>query len=61
MYPKVVEWGAGGGMGEGIVAAGGSQGIKSEAARLMAAVVKNGKSKEVRHHLRKQFIDFFMK
>jgi len=42
-----VEWGAGGGMGEGIVAAGGSQGIKSEAARLMAAVVKNGKSKEV--------------
>ena len=46
---KAVEWGAGGAMVEGVigVGGGGSQGVKSEAARLIAAVVKNGKSKEV--------------
>ena len=48
---RAVEWGAGGGLAEGLVGlgggGGGSQGVKSEAARLIAAVVKNSKSKEV--------------
>ena len=46
---RAAEWGAGGGMAEGIIGAGGggSQGVRSEAARLIASVVKNGKSKEV--------------
>ena len=51
---RAVEWGAGGGLAEGLVGlgglgggGGGSQGVKSEAARLLAAVVKNSKSKEV--------------
>ena len=53
---KAVEWGAGGGMAEGVVGVGGggggSQGVRSEAARLIAAVVKNGKSKEVSSQVR---------